>query len=164
MFIPCGFLDTWALSTSLYRKERREQLAAANGRLVIQDAGHTMPLDDWPSLKNLLRRATQMLTERAEIFRVGECWLEELPPSQALPWACGAPGELIAHLAVVTNPNSVLFAGKAASGVPCLHIPVGDIVAHDAGLWRSALNGGSTTRIHLVMRLTKEAEEPRSVQ
>lgn len=162
MIRPIGFLENvWPLSVGLARSERRKAMAEAGGRLVLRDGKILHPwiapdsTEPFPHLRQAINQANKILL--MEEWELQHITLEELEPGSAFAWQIGGP-EIEAHCAIVTNPQAVLLCGQSAPQIPAVHVPVGHIVACEPHTWRSAINGGKTTRLHLVMALQKRGE------
>jgi len=163
MITPLGWLDTWSLAASLIRKERREELKKANGRLVVREGKwqHPGTVKDgpWAAMRQAIQKANRAILERQADLEIAEVVVEELSPGDSFPWTRGNEGEVSCSVFVVTNPKVVILVGQARPQIPCVHIPTGDVVVWDSGLWHSKINGGETTSISLNMRLTKRIVE-----
>lgn len=156
MIRSVGFLENvWPLSVSLYRKERRDELRKAEGRLVVRRDKWLHPgltvtgTQSWASLKTAIQKMNRNVLEAAPQWEIAEAAIEDLPPAGIIPWEKGDDG-IEVHAAIVTNPQAMLFSELGA-----VNVPVGTVVMYDAGGWRSAINNGSTARLHLVMTLRK---------
>lgn len=154
MIRPCGYLENiWQLSASLIRKERREALRKADGRLLIRDGQWQHPdigkTGTWAPMRTAIQKANRVVLEQIPQWEISTVVLDELGPGEAALWAKSG-AEITVHVPVVANPLCLLYAGRQVA-----HIPVGDIVAIDPEMWWSAVNGGTATRIHLVITLQK---------
>lgn len=154
MIRPCGYLENiWPLSASLIRKERREALKKADGRLVIRDGQWQHPdigkTGTWSPMRTAIQKANRIILEQIPQWEIATVTLDELGPGEAGLWHKAGP-EITAIISVVSNPRCRLCAGQMN-----VHVPVGDIVAIDPLMWWSCFNDGPATQIHMVVTLTK---------
>lgn len=154
MIRPCGYLENiWPLSASLYRKERRDALKKADGKLLIRDGQWQHPeigkTGGWSAMRTSIQKANRIILELIPQWEIATVTLDETSPGEAGLWVKAGP-EITAHIPVVTNPRCRLCAGQMN-----VHVPVGDIVTIDPMMWWSCVNDGSAPQIHMVVTLVK---------
>ncbi len=158
LFIPLGWIDTWALACAI----RRQQKDMAGEGVRTFDV-LTADKARWQPALNVVSRVRRRLREVQKImpaiaaYEIAEAVIEQIDAHQIFPWDIG-PGipEITLHVGIVTNPFSRLYCGTEVWAVG-----VGDVVVIDAApaVLRSAVNHGDTARIHLVLRLRQRATE-----
>jgi hypothetical protein len=157
-----GWIDTWALASTLAQTQRRQQLKGEDGAkmLVVREEGAeghpwTHPdLAKWAAMKNAIGRAGRILAEQSPQLKIARVAVELLEPGAVLPWFKDDAPEIDVHVGLVHNPWSMLFAGNEG-----LNVMPGQIVAHGRDVWHSSVNLGTTSRVHLVLTLKKRESE-----
>jgi hypothetical protein len=158
LFIPLGWIDTWALACAV-RRQQKDLTGEGVRTLDVLTADKAR----WQPALNVVSRVRRRLREVQKImpamsaFEIAEAAIEQFDPHEWVAWYAGrAESEVILHVGIVTNPFSRLYCGTEVWSVG-----VGDVVAIDAApaVLRSAVNHGDTARIHLVVRLRQRATE-----
>ena len=159
LFIPLGWIDTWALACAI----RRQQKDLAGEGVRMLDV-LTADKARWQPALNVVSRVRRRLREVQKImpalnaYEIAVAEIEQLDGHKQIGWDTWDKGEpeITLHVGIVTNPFSRLYCGTEVWSVG-----VGDVVAIDAApaVLRSAVNHGDTARIHLILRLRQRATE-----
>lgn len=146
-----GHVDTWAISSWLFRN--RAVLKGEDGHrlLMVQEDGKLNDeLAKVPSFKVLLQRAERLI--RPTGYEIALAVVEQLDGKTHLPWRI-SDGPLEVHVGIVTNPGNLLYSG----GHQWMVLP-GQVVAIDTNVMHSSVNFGDRARLHLVLQLEKASE------
>ena len=156
LFIPLGWIDTWALSCSL-RAKQKDLVDAGPGFRAMDVLGADKAR--WQTALNVVARVRRRLREAQQAlpalmsYEIAEASLQQLDARAVLPWDGGAPQEIVLHVGIVTNPFCRLYAG-----VEIWSLGVGDVVALAAqpAIQRCEANHGDTARVHLCVTLRQK--------
>lgn len=154
MIRPLGFLDPWTLSVLFY-KVRKD----VDGFL---DLTPFLEAPEWATVKRMVAKALHMIEPqgpRPQVLGVG---IHQLKPKESKPWTVDSPGEqssIVFHLAVVTNPLCIMYAGQAS-----LHMPSGMLAYVATEVPNSAINMGETPAYHLVIEVKRPQVQKETVQ
>jgi len=107
----------------------------------------------WPEMQALLSAICGAL--RQPPTALGKAMVVELKPQGSIAWHVDEGAYAVRHnryhVALTTNPGAVLLSGGEQA-----HVPVGALVAFDTAVLHSAVNVGSTPRIHLIVDCRKD--------
>lgn len=116
-----------------------------------------LEMKEWLTIKRLLARARTALTTPSGPPEFGKIFLESLLPQGHIDWqrADGAYSQAHHrfHVAVVTNPAAMLYAGLQS-----MQLFAGQVALVDNSMKISAVNYGVKPRIHLIVDVRKPEE------
>ena len=156
---PAAFIDVWSLQSVLWRQRKLFEEGPVGDppyqhtRSMIFDAAR---LEDqsWATLKRMLARVRKLMSgpDGPPIF--DKIVIESLLPGGHIDWHTGeGDGVRRFHAAIITNPASILYAGTEF-----INLPVGQVFEISTTAKTSAINLGTTPRLHLIVDV-KIAEE-----
>lgn len=159
MIRAVGWLDTWALSSTLYGRYRPKLQEVGGGLSLFVVDPRTM--EEWRQLKSALARLTAAVT-KAVGFRptVERVTIARLEPRSTTSWAAEPDSSTIRlHVALVANPNARRFVADTGEAVA---LGVGVVNLIDQTRLNSWVNLGDSAAVELVIDLLKpvETDEP----
>jgi hypothetical protein len=154
-FTFIGFVDTWALSSSLRSKL---YLFDSAGIFLAREGNAWSPVVrlNWKALWNAVARI--MKHPLASEMEFGSVWIEELKPHSQAPWGAAEPAAEWAEgqVALVTNPSAHIFCGLTAQ-----HLPIGHYCVVNRAFPRCSVNWGDTPRFHLFIETRRKPDGDR---